>query len=80
MGKVQRIGLRYQIKEQAEVLGLQGYTRNLRDGSVSIEIEGTEQSLDVFIDWIKASPGLSKVQEVSTTEGETKHYRDFQVY
>ncbi len=79
-GKVQRIGMRYKIMEYAELNNLRGYTRNLRDGNVYIEVEGDGPVIDKFLEWLKSSPGLSEVKNLETTEGTIRHFRDFQVF
>ena len=79
-GRVQGVGFRYQAKEIADQLGVRGYARNMRDGSVSIEAEGDVESLDKFLEILKGSPGISNVQNVEIKEGENKHYRGFSVY
>ena len=47
-GRVQGVGFRYWVKEEAEALGLKGWVRNLRDGSVEVEAEGEEDALFQF--------------------------------
>lgn len=79
-GKVQGIGLRYSAKEEADKLGIYGYARNLRDGSVVIEVEGQDSSIDQFMKWLKFSPGLSEVKGFEINESEIKGYREFQVF
>lgn len=79
-GKVQKIGFRYSAKEKAEELNLYGYARNLKDGSVFIEVEGSCQNIDRFLKWLKLSPGLSKVESAEMNEDEVKGYREFQIF
>ena len=40
-GRVQGVGFRYFVVQAAEPLGITGYVRNLRDGTVEIVAEGT---------------------------------------
>lgn len=79
-GKVQGVSLRYTIKEEADKLGIKGYARNLRDGSVMVEAEGESEQLNEFVGWLKSSPGLSEVRESTVGRGEIKGYREFQTY
>jgi acylphosphatase len=79
-GRVQGVGFRYQAKEIADELGVRGYARNMRDGSVSIEAEGNVESLNKFQEILKGSPGISNVQNVEVKKGQNKHYREFTVY
>lgn len=63
-GDVQGVGFRYRARYAAEGLGVTGWVRNLPDGSVELEAQGTEQQLNrmleivqrsgyIRIDWIK---------------------------
>ncbi|PKP17333.1 MAG: acylphosphatase [Bacteroidetes bacterium HGW-Bacteroidetes-22] len=74
-GRVQGVGFRYGAYHQAISMGLNGYVRNLRDGSVEIEIEGEETSVERFILWGKTGPPHARV--VSTViEKLTPKYQD----
>lgn len=79
-GKVQRIGLRYQITQAAESYGIHGYARNLRDGSVFIEAEGSDEDLEAFVSWLQSSPGLSQIKACEVKEGDLKGFKDFQKF
>ena len=48
-GRVQGVGFRYRAEYAAESYGVSGWVRNLYDGSVEMEAEGTEQSIDNMI-------------------------------
>lgn len=80
IGKVQGIGLRYQINEYAEKLGVNGCVRNISDGSVLIEAEGNRPKLDQFLEWLKSSPGRSEIKNLEINRGRVKGYRYFQIY
>lgn len=80
IGKVQGVGFRYSAKEYADRLDIRGYARNLRDGSVSIEVEGEEDALKNFVDWCKSGTSLATVQQIDVQEGGIKGYREFQIY
>jgi acylphosphatase len=45
-GRVQGVGFRYTATSVARRIGTKGYVRNLRDGSVELVAEGTEQQID----------------------------------
>jgi acylphosphatase len=44
-GRVQGVGYRYFVLQEAERRSLTGFTRNLADGSVEVIAEGSEESL-----------------------------------
>lgn len=48
-GRVQGVGFRYRAEYAAGSYGVTGWVRNLYDGSVEMEAEGTEQSIDNMI-------------------------------
>ena len=48
-GHVQGVGFRYRSEHAAYALGLTGWVRNEYDGSVTMEIQGDESSIDRFI-------------------------------
>ena len=48
-GYVQGVGFRWQASRTARRLGLSGWVRNLDDGSVEMEAEGTERDIEDLI-------------------------------
>lgn len=48
-GRVQGVGFRYRAEYAAENYGVTGWVRNLYDGSVEMEAEGTERGIDDMI-------------------------------
>jgi acylphosphatase len=45
-GRVQGVGFRWHARHAAESLRLTGWVRNEYDGSVSMEVQGTEAEID----------------------------------
>lgn len=45
-GRVQGVGFRYLTRRAADLIGVTGWVRNERDGSVILEIQGTEEQVD----------------------------------
>ena len=45
-GRVQGVGFRYLTRRAADLIGVIGWVRNERDGSVILEIQGTEEQVD----------------------------------
>ena len=52
-GWVQGVGFRYRARHAAELLGATGWVRIEYDGSVTMEIQGTEEQIDGVILAIK---------------------------
>ena len=48
-GRVQGVGFRYKAKSAADMFRLTGFVRNEYDGSVTVEIQGDEQEIDMFL-------------------------------
>ena len=48
-GTVQGVGFRYRACHAADAVGATGWVRNEWDGSVSMEIQGTEEQIDAVI-------------------------------
>lgn len=63
-GKVQGVGFRYYTQKKARELGLHGFVKNMRDGSVYAEAEGTEEKMDEFVLWIHKGPVWARVDNV----------------
>lgn len=79
-GMVQGVGFRYYVWHQARHLGLNGYVRNLPDGSVKAEAEGEEGNLQQFIEAVKRGPSGAVVDEVKIEWKEcTGEYREFNI-
>jgi acylphosphatase len=78
-GRVQGVGFRWSAKSAAKNLGVTGFVRNLPDGSVYIEAEGSEEQLDAFIAWCRTGPGIGHVREVQISEYPLAGYEDFSI-
>jgi len=64
-GIVQGVGMRYYIQNHARRIGIRGYVRNLRDGSVEAVAEGRTSQVDLFLKAIKEdTPGRIDKMEV----------------
>ena len=48
-GWVQGVGFRYRAYHAAEMTGVSGWVKNNYDGSVTMEIQGTESQIDTVI-------------------------------
>ena len=48
-GSVQGVGFRYRARHAAELYGCTGWVRNEYDGSVVMEIQGTEEQINQVI-------------------------------
>lgn len=78
-GKVQGVGFRFNTKKRANDLDLNGFVSNESDGSVYIEVEGDEESLEKFTEWCNQGPTFAKVKRIEKEEGEIKDFKEFKV-
>ncbi|RYZ97303.1 MAG: acylphosphatase [Sphingobacteriaceae bacterium] len=78
-GKVQGVFFRAATKAVADQLGVKGYVKNQKDGTVYIEAEAGATELDMFLDWCAEGPEKAEVTGVETHDGELKNYRNFEV-
>jgi acylphosphatase len=78
-GKVQGVWYRAAAQEAAQRLGLTGFVRNLPDGGVYAEAEGTEAVLKDFVNWCCRGPQLARVDEVQVEEAPLQGFDSFEV-
>ena len=64
VGRVQGVGFRFWVVQQARVLGLGGWVRNAFDQAVEIEAEGEETGLRELEQRLWTGPVLSHVTDV----------------
>lgn len=67
-GRVQGVGYRDALCRQAERLGVRGWVRNRRDGSVEALAQGSTVALDALIAWAHRGPPLAGVTELRVEE------------
>jgi acylphosphatase len=79
-GSVQGVFYRDFTHKQAEELGLKGYVRNMRDGTVEAVLEGEERALKELAKRCWKGPQFSKVAKVEEEWSEaTGGFSDFSV-
>jgi acylphosphatase len=68
-GTVQGVGYRYALQREAERLGLGGWVRNRRDGSVEALAQGPPAALDALTVWARRGPPAARVTGVDSSPG-----------
>ena len=69
-GRVQGVWFRGWTVAQAEALGLQGWVRNRRDGSVEILAGGPEDRVAELIRRCREGPAAARVEGVEIEDGD----------
>jgi len=77
-GLVQGIGFRYSMAAQARALGVAGWVRNRRDGSVEAIIAGDAAQIEAMLAWSRIGPAGSNVDKL-IVEAAVGDFRDFEL-
>ena len=70
-GRVQGVGYRAWVEHQARRLGLQGWVRNRRDGSVEAVFDGIEDVVVNMIASCRKGPASARVDDVTEEAADT---------
>lgn len=76
-GLVQGVGYRYGMVAAARRLGVAGWVRNRRDGSVEAMVAGTAEQVAEMITWARRGPAGAEVAHVAVELGEGS-FSDFE--
>ena len=79
-GRVQGVFFRYHTQETALSLGLKGWVKNRKDGSVEAVFEGDKGKVDQIIQWCHRGPSEARVMKVHLNwESYTGEFEDFTI-
>ncbi len=69
-GRVQGVGFRYSMLAEAERLGVTGWVRNRRDGTVEAVVDGDPADVAAMVKWANSGPTGARVTGVAVSEVE----------
>ncbi|RLF81955.1 acylphosphatase [Thermococci archaeon] len=78
-GRVQGVGFRWSMQREAKKLGVNGWVRNLPNGSVEAVIEGEKERVEALIGWAHQGPAWARVTRVKISWEPPKGERGFRV-
>lgn len=80
-GRVQGVGFRYFVRENAAALGITGWVRNRWDDTVELTAEGSLEQLERLLATIHRGPRASFVTQVKVEwQPASGEFQDFRVY
>jgi len=78
-GAVQGVGYRYALQHEAERLGLRGWVRNRRDGSVEALAQGPPPALDALTACARRGPPAARVADLDSRPGTEEAPERFEI-
>jgi acylphosphatase len=78
-GRVQGVGYRWWAQKSASLTGVDGYARNLDDGSVEVYAVGTREQLDSLAGYLRKGPRLADVRGFEEREAALEKMRGFSI-
>ena len=79
-GRVQGVFFRVETKRAADRIGVNGWVRNLRDGTVEAIFEGKQDRVNAAIEWCKEGPSNAHVVDVDISWNDyTGEFQEFEI-
>lgn len=78
-GRVQGVFFRDSTRREAARLGLAGWVRNCRDGTVEAVFEGTPDAVAEAVAFVREGPPRARVEDVRVFEEPAERLRGFAV-
>ena len=76
-GKVQGVFYRDSTRQQAEALGITGWVKNNKDGTVELHACGEAETIASLIDWLHKGPARAHVTSVDWHEIPMENHGEF---
>jgi len=79
-GRVQGVGFRYFVKNNANQLNVAGYAKNLPDTRVEFVLQGEQAAITSLLQIINLGPSNSSVKSIESQLQDTdEHYQNFSI-
>lgn len=78
-GRVQGVCFRMSTEQQAKILGLTGWVRNLSDGRVEVIASGETSLIDELQQWLSHGPKMAKVINLECHNIDYQEFADFSI-
>ncbi len=79
-GRVQGVFYRAETKKTADKLGIQGYVKNLPNGSVEAVFEGDNSIVKKMLEWCNKGPSAASVENIFSEKIEgLSNFKEFLV-
>ena len=78
-GRVQGVGFRYSMQHEAARLGVNGWVRNPRDGSVEALVQGNAEAIAAITDWARRGPPGAQVASLTVSEAAPETAKSFEL-
>ncbi len=69
-GVVQGVGFRYFMQRRARTIGIRGWVRNRKDGSVEALVQGSPDAIAAIIAQAKQGPRAARVADVKVSDAD----------
>jgi acylphosphatase len=76
-GRVQDVWFRGWMRQEAQSLGLRGWVRNRRDGTVEAVLQGEPGLLDQMLERCRQGPPAAKVLDITVKPVPVADFQDF---
>ena len=79
-GRVQGVFYRMETRNAANGIGVNGWVRNLPDGTVEAVFEGENEKVEAALDWCRQGPPNARVEDVRVDwQDYTGEFADFRI-
>jgi acylphosphatase len=76
-GRVQGVGYRDYLRDEADRLGVTGWVRNRADGSVEAVVQGSAEAVERILGWARRGPPAARVTQLNAEAPATEFDRAY---